>query len=101
MLAFQPSSAFEEGPPCWPSILRAWHSRWLGDVCGGGESVQFLGLGLISTPIFIFQVVMEKEGKWLPYASPHLLQMQKETHTPFIIQLQANDYKLKTDWTQI
>ena len=36
---------------------------------------------VISTPVFILQVLMGKEGKWLPYASPHLFQMQRETHT--------------------
>lgn len=48
---------------------------------------------LISTPVFILQVLMGREGKWLPYAFPHLFQMQRETH--FIIQLQVNKYNWK------
>lgn len=48
--------------------------------CGGLEISAVFRPALISTPIFILQILMGEEGKWLPYASPNLSQIQKETH---------------------
>lgn len=70
-----------EVPHCQSLILSQGLAFILVRVRGGWESVQFSDHCLISTPIFLLQVLMGKEGKWLPYASPHLFQMQKETHT--------------------